>query len=109
MAKKKRHKKIKRISNRQAKTFTKKQKREIAHPKLQAGFIKRPDKVKSPAHVTDAESADEIKMSDLNQITPESLERMSKREVIHLALRLRDFGIDLYEHLNLDSSNFHDN
>jgi len=46
---------------------------------------------------------------DLDQITPESLERMPKREVIHLALRLRDFGIDLYERLNLDSSNFHDN
>ena len=42
---------------------------------------------------------------DLNQITPESLEKLRKSEVIHLALRLRDFGIDLYERLNLDSSN----
>ena len=42
---------------------------------------------------------------DLNQITPESLEKMRKSEVIHLALRLRNFGINLYERLNLDSSN----
>ncbi len=109
MAKKKRHKKIKRISNRQAKTFPKKQKREIARPKSQSDFIKGAEKVKPPTHATDAEPAGEIKMSDLDQITPESLERMPKREVIHLALRLRDFGIDLYERLNLDSSNFHDN
>ena len=63
MAKKKRRKKIKRISNRQAKTFPKKQKREIARPKSQADFIKRPDKVQSPTHATDAEPAGEIKMS----------------------------------------------
>jgi len=42
---------------------------------------------------------------DLNQITPESLEKLRKSEVIDLALRLRDFGIDLYERLNLDSKN----
>jgi hypothetical protein len=42
---------------------------------------------------------------DLNQITPESLEKLRKSEVIHLTLRLRDFGINLYERLNLDSSN----
>jgi hypothetical protein len=42
---------------------------------------------------------------DLSQITPESLEKLRKSEVIHLALRLRDFGINLYERLNLDSSN----
>lgn len=42
---------------------------------------------------------------DLNQITQESLERLRKCEVIQLALRLRNFGIDLYERLNLDSSN----
>ena len=108
MAKKKRHKKTKRISNRQAKTFPKKQKIEIARPKSQADFIKGIGEVKSPAHAKAFELPGEIKMSDLSQITPESLMRMSKREVIHLVLRLRDFGIDLYESLNLDSSNFHD-
>ena len=42
---------------------------------------------------------------DLNQISPESLEKLCKSDVIHLTLRLRDFGIELYERLNLDSSN----
>ena len=42
---------------------------------------------------------------DLDQIDRESLEKLRKSDVIHLALRLRDFGIDLYERLNLDSSN----
>jgi len=109
VAKKKKHKKAKKISNRQAKTFPKKQKIEMVRPKSQAYFIKGIGEVKSPAHAKAFELPGEIKMSDLNQITPESLERMPKREVIHLALRLRDFGIDLYEQLNLDSSNFHDN
>jgi hypothetical protein len=59
VATKKRHKKAKRISNRQAKTFPKKQKIEILRPKLQADFIKGFEKVKSPA----GEPAGEIKMS----------------------------------------------
>ena len=63
MAKKKRHKKTKRISNRQAKTFPKKQKMEIARPKLQADFIKGFGEVKSPAHVKAFELPGEIKMS----------------------------------------------
>ena len=63
MAKKKRHKKIKRISNRQAKTFPKKQKTALGHPKPPADFIKKPDRAASPAHVTDTKPAGEIKMS----------------------------------------------
>ena len=63
MAKKKRHKKTKRISNRQAKTFPKKQNTEIARPKFQAGVIKGFDKVKSSAHAKAFELAAEIKMS----------------------------------------------
>jgi hypothetical protein len=42
---------------------------------------------------------------DLNQISRESLDKLKKSEVIQLALRLRDFGIDLHERLNQDSSN----
>jgi IS1 family transposase len=48
---------------------------------------------------------DQFAPEDLNQITQESLERLRKSDVIQLALRLRDFGIDLYERQNLDSSN----
>jgi transposase len=48
---------------------------------------------------------DQFTPEDLNQITQESLERLRKSDVIQLALRLRNFGIDLYERLNLDSSN----
>lgn len=48
---------------------------------------------------------DQFAPEDLNQITQESLEKLRKREVIQLTLRLRNFGIDLYERLNLDSSN----
>jgi len=42
---------------------------------------------------------------DLNQISPESLERMSKSDLIHLTLRLRNFSIELYERLNQNSRN----
>lgn len=42
---------------------------------------------------------------DLEQISQESLERLRKSEVIQLALRLRNFGIDLHERLSLNSSN----
>ncbi len=42
---------------------------------------------------------------DLNQISPESLERLRKSDLIHLTLRLRNFGIYLYERLNQNSSN----
>jgi hypothetical protein len=48
---------------------------------------------------------DQFAPEDLNQITQESLERLRKSDVILLDLRLRDFGIDLYERLNLNSSN----
>lgn len=65
MAKKKRHKKIKRISNRQAKTFPKKQKREIARPKSQADFIKGIGEIKSPTHAKAFELPGEIKMSSV--------------------------------------------
>jgi len=63
VAKKKRHKKTKRISNRQAKTFPKKQKIEMTRPKFQADFIKGFGEVKSPAHVKAFELPGEIKMS----------------------------------------------
>ncbi|MFN2248582.1 MAG: IS66 family transposase [Candidatus Promineifilaceae bacterium] len=42
---------------------------------------------------------------DLNQISGESLNKMKKSDLIMLTLRLRDFGIELYERLNQDSSN----
>ncbi len=42
---------------------------------------------------------------DLNQISAESLSKMNKSDLIVLALRLRDFCIDLYERVNQDSSN----
>ncbi|MCP4456861.1 MAG: hypothetical protein GY816_02360, partial [Cytophagales bacterium] len=41
---------------------------------------------------------------DLKQITPERLEKMRKCDLISLLLRMRNFGIDLYERLNTDSS-----
>jgi len=42
---------------------------------------------------------------DLNQISQESLGRLHKSDVIHLALRLRDCAIELYERQMLDSTN----
>jgi hypothetical protein len=63
VAKKKKHKKVKKISNRQAKTFPKKQKIEMARPKFQADFIKGFGEVKSPAHAKAFELPGEIKMS----------------------------------------------
>ncbi|BBO88104.1 DUF6444 domain-containing protein [Desulfosarcina ovata] len=42
---------------------------------------------------------------DLNQSNGESLNKLRKSDLIDLTLRLRDFGIDLYERLNQDSSN----
>ncbi len=42
---------------------------------------------------------------DLKQITQERLEKMRKCDLILLSLRLRNFGIDLYERLNTDSGN----
>jgi transposase len=42
---------------------------------------------------------------DLNQISLEYLEKMRKCDLIALPIRLRDLGIDLYERLNLNSSN----
>lgn len=42
---------------------------------------------------------------DLNQISIESLNRLNKSDLVSLTLRLRDFGIELYENLNQDSSN----
>lgn len=42
---------------------------------------------------------------DLNQISGESLNKMNKSDLVRLTLRLRDFGIELYERLNQDSSN----
>jgi len=42
---------------------------------------------------------------DLNQISPESLGRMRKSDLIHLTLRLRNFSIELYERLNQNSRN----
>jgi len=42
---------------------------------------------------------------DLNQISGESLNKMKKSDLIMLTLRLRDFGNELYESLNQDSSN----
>ena len=42
---------------------------------------------------------------DLSQITREYLERLTKHEVVNHTLRLRDYGINLYERMNLDSSN----
>jgi len=41
---------------------------------------------------------------DLNQISQESIERLGKRDVIQLALRLRDYAIELYEKSNLNSN-----
>ncbi len=46
-----------------------------------------------------------INPNDLPQINVESLERLTKAEIISLALKLRDYSIELYERLNLDSSN----
>jgi hypothetical protein len=42
---------------------------------------------------------------DLSQISIESLNRLNKSDLISLALGLRDYGIELYEKLNRDSSN----
>jgi transposase len=42
---------------------------------------------------------------DLNQISQESLEKLNKAELIQLALRLRNWGIDMYELLKKDSTN----
>ena len=42
---------------------------------------------------------------DLNQISRESLTRLNKSDLILLTLRLRDFGIEMFEKLNQDSSN----
>ena len=51
------------------------------------------------------EMKDRFCPKDLEQITRESLERMPKSQLIHLTLRMRDFGIALYERVNQDSSN----
>jgi len=42
---------------------------------------------------------------DLSQINHETLDRLRKHEMIDLTLRLRDFSIDLYEQLKLNSKN----
>jgi hypothetical protein len=42
---------------------------------------------------------------DLAQINRESLEKLTKADIISLALKLRDYGIELYERLNQNSSN----
>ncbi len=42
---------------------------------------------------------------DLNQITPEYLEKLRKSDLIPLTIRLRDLGINLYERLGLNSGN----
>lgn len=49
--------------------------------------------------------ANKFTPEDLNQISEASLEKLGKSEVANLTLRLRDFAIDLYERLNLDSTN----
>lgn len=47
----------------------------------------------------------EFAPEDLNQINQESLGKLCKTDVIQLALRLRDFAIELYENQRLDSTN----
>ncbi len=42
---------------------------------------------------------------DLNQITPEYLEKMRKSDLLRLTIRLRNLGIDLYERLSINSGN----
>ena len=46
-----------------------------------------------------------INIDDIAQINRESLERLTKEDIISLALKLRDYGIELYERLNQNSSN----
>jgi len=46
-----------------------------------------------------------IHPEDLKQITQESLDQLSKSDVIQLALRLKDLGIALREGLDPSSSN----
>jgi len=46
-----------------------------------------------------------ISIDDIAQIDRQSLERLTKADIISLALRLRDYGITMYERLNQNSSN----